>query len=82
MQYDDRVSPRQREFMEFMKAYEEREGRPPTFKEIAIGLKISSKGSISAMMDTLERMGYVDKANGTLRGTHVRSPVPLSKHGG
>ena len=66
------LSERQQEFLVFMRDYEAVNGRPPTFKEIAIGLNISSKGSISAMVETLSRMGFVDKAEGRNRGTHVR----------
>jgi SOS-response transcriptional repressor LexA len=68
----DTLSERQSEFLAFMRTYEVVHGRPPTFREIAVGLDISSKGSISAMMNTLSQMGLIDKANGQNRGTHVR----------
>jgi SOS-response transcriptional repressor LexA len=67
-----RISERQGEFLDFMKDYERRHGRPPTFREIAMALEISSKGSVSAMVNSLAKLGFVDKANGVNRGTHVR----------
>lgn len=76
--YDDRISERQGEFLAFMRNYEKLYGRPPTFKEIALGLDISSKGSISAMVNTLSQMGLIDKANGINRGTHVRRAGQMS----
>jgi SOS-response transcriptional repressor LexA len=75
---DDRVSERQQEFLRFMHNYEEMNGRPPTFREIAIGMGITSKGSVSAMINMLSSMGLVDKANGAFRGTHLRYPVQVS----
>ena len=75
----DRISERQSEFLDFMRDYERRHGRPPTFKEIAIALEISSKGSVSAMVNSLAKLGMVDKAEGRNRGTHVRTPVQVSR---
>jgi SOS-response transcriptional repressor LexA len=72
---DDRVSERQQDFLRFMKNYEEMHGHPPTFKEIAIGLDITSKGSVSAMINMLSSMGLVEKADGRMRGTRTRDPV-------
>lgn len=76
---DERVSDRQREFLAFLKHYEEDHGRSPTFKEIAIGMGITSKGSVSAMINMLSMMGYVEKAEGVIRGTRTRSPVQKSR---
>jgi SOS-response transcriptional repressor LexA len=78
MKHDD-ISERQQEFLDFMAKFQRKYGKPPTFKEIAIGMGISSKGSVSAMMLMLEQMGYVDRARGVYRGTHLR-PVQKS-HG-
>lgn len=76
---DDRVSDRQRDFLRFLKMYEMEHGRSPTFKEIAIGMGIISKGSVSAMINMLASMGYVEKADGVIRGTRTRSPVQKSR---
>jgi repressor LexA len=72
---DDRISPRQQEFLDFMKEFEERNGHPPTFKEIAIAMGVTSKGTVSAMMASLAELGYIEKADGVSRGTHLRNPV-------
>ena len=76
---EEKVSQRQQEFIDFMKRFEKMHGYAPTFKEIAIGLEISSKGSVSAMMATLSEMGYVEKADGANRGTRIRRPVQASR---
>lgn len=67
-----RPSERQQEFLDFINKFEEMHGHNPTFREIAIGLGISSKGSISAMIETLASMGLIEKANGASRGTSVQ----------
>jgi SOS-response transcriptional repressor LexA len=72
---DERVSRRQQEFLDFMQTFERLNGKPPTFKEIAIGMGITSKGSVSAMINMLSSMGYVEKAAGANRGTKTRHPV-------
>ena len=76
---EQRLSERQQEFLDFMVKFEEEHGHAPTFPEIAIGMEISSKGSVSAMMGTLAEMGFVEKANGVYRGTQVRHPVQASR---
>lgn len=65
------ISERQQEFLDFLRNYEEMHGRPPTFREIAIGMGVSSKGSVSAMINTLASMGLVDRAKATPRGTRL-----------
>ena len=72
---EQRLSERQQEFLDFMVKFEEEHGHAPTFKEIAIGMDITSKGSVSAMINMLSSMGYVEKADGRMRGTKTRSPV-------
>jgi SOS-response transcriptional repressor LexA len=74
----ERVSERQQEFLDFMKHFEEMHGCSPTFREIAIGMGISSKGSVSAMIDMLHSMGLIEKAHGASRGTQTRDPVQAS----
>jgi SOS-response transcriptional repressor LexA len=69
------ISLRQQEFLDFIRDFEKVHGQPPTFKEIAIGMGISSKGSVSAMIGTLAQMGLIRKAAGASRGTKVRSTV-------
>jgi len=66
---DGRVTARQQEFLDFIKRFEEENRHSPTFREISIGLGISSKGSVSAMVNMLSSMGLIDKANGSSRGT-------------
>jgi len=69
----DRVTQRQQEFLDFIREFEERHGKSPTFREIAIGMGVSSKGSVSAMVNMLASMGLLDKANGSSRGTKGRT---------
>lgn len=68
------LTPRQREFMEFINAYEEEAGVPPTYREIALGMDVVSKGSITVMIDRLLKAGVITRdEKGALRGLKVSS---------
>jgi repressor LexA len=68
----ERISVRQQEFLEFLAGYEKRNGVSPTFREIALGMNITSKGSVSAMIDMLVKKGVVQRDDRVVRGLHVR----------
>jgi repressor LexA len=68
----ERISVRQQEFLEFLAGYEKKNGVSPTFREIARGMQITSKGSVSAMIDLLVRKGVLDRQDRVVRGLHVR----------
>ena len=72
---NERISLRQQEFLDFLKDFEEKHGHAPTFKEIAIAMEVTSKGTVSAMILSLSKLGFVEKADGVSRGTHLRTPV-------
>jgi len=63
------ISERQQAYIDFLLKFEEANGYPPTFKDIALGMKVTSKGTVSSMVDMLAAMGLVEKAKGNYRGT-------------
>ena len=66
------LSERQREFMEFLERYEREHGVGPTFREIALGMGVVSKGSITVMIDRLLRHGVITRdEKGAIRGLKV-----------
>jgi len=70
---DDRITDRQREFLNFLSAYERKYGRGPTFREIALGMDVTSKGTISTVVDALVEKGFVRRKDGEVRGLSVVS---------
>lgn len=56
------MTPRQEEFLTFIRAFNRKYGTPPTYREIAIGMGCSSKGTVSAVIERLERHGKVQRS--------------------
>jgi SOS-response transcriptional repressor LexA len=69
---DDRITPRQREFLEFIATYEKLHGYSPTFREISIGMDVASKGTVSVMVKKLVKSGMIERRDNAVRGLHVR----------
>lgn len=55
------LTDRQWRFLSFLNAFLQEHKRRPTFREIAIGLGISSKGSVSTMIERLQAKGVLDR---------------------
>jgi SOS-response transcriptional repressor LexA len=66
------LTARQKEFLDFVTEFEEREGQPPTFREIALGMNVTSKGTVTAIIDILVRDGYLSRRYGKVRGLSAR----------
>jgi len=66
------LSERQEEFLAFLRCYDKKYGRSPTYREIALAMNVTSKGTVSAMIDLLVEKGAVIKEPGTARGLTVR----------
>lgn len=54
-------SKRQREILNFLTEFLEIKGYSPSYKEIADGLGLSSKGSVARHIETLESQGFLDR---------------------
>ncbi len=50
---------------------------PPTFEELRLALKWSTKSLVSRYLDELESMGCVTIEHGTPRGVHLAPPFIL-----
>lgn len=55
------VSQRQHEFLGFIMAFQKKHSRPPTYREISLGMNVSSKGTVSAVIERLERHGLIQR---------------------
>jgi repressor LexA len=56
------LSPRQVEVLDFIRAWIDQHGVPPTFREIGDHLDIRSTNGVSDHVRALERKGYIDRA--------------------
>lgn len=60
----DDLSPRQREVMEFIIAWNDQSGISPSFREIGDHLGIRSTNGVSDHVRALERKGYIERVGG------------------
>lgn len=72
------LTTRQAEVLAFIVEHKEDKGYPPTIREIAVELGISSPNGLSWHMTELERKGYIRVEPGTARGIVVlQEGLPL-----
>lgn len=67
----EELTTRQRQVLDFLSAYLERHGYPPTLREICA--ELGTSGNVSALnhLDALERKGYITREAGSSRGITV-----------
>ncbi len=62
------LTSRQEEGLRFIRTYIQREGVPPTLREIADGLGINSTNGARSLVEVLERKGAIERRPGLSRG--------------
>ncbi len=63
-----RLTERQNQAYEFIRAYMRREGKPPTLKEIGEALAIRSSNGVFKLLHALEKKGYIRRLPHEARG--------------
>ncbi len=58
------LSPKQRQFLDFIHRYSLKNGQPPSYTEIMEELNYSSLGTVNWYVNTLTEAGYLDRAKG------------------
>lgn len=71
------LTPRQRQVLQFITAFADSNGYPPSQREIAAHLKVSGTLPVMKHLDALERKGYI-KRESVNRGITLK--VPNSRH--
>jgi repressor LexA len=56
----DALPSRQQDVLDFIRAYHEAHGTPPTMREVAEALGMKSRSTAHSHMLALERKGYLD----------------------
>jgi repressor LexA len=67
----DRLTERQNEGYEFIRAYMREERKPPTLREIGDALGIRSTNGVSKLLDALEKKGHVEREPHAARGLRL-----------
>ncbi len=65
------MTPRQKMVLEFIKSYWAENGYAPSYDNIKDGLGAKSKSSIAALIDRLERRGYITRIPRIARSIRV-----------
>ncbi|HOI09164.1 MAG TPA: transcriptional repressor LexA [Myxococcota bacterium] len=67
----DRLTPRQRQVLAFVRDCTARQGAPPTVREIAAGLGFASTNAVAGHLDALARAGVLSRSPRRSRGLRV-----------
>jgi repressor LexA len=65
------LTPRQKEVLDFLVEYVERNGYSPSFEEIAAGLKLASLATVHKHITALEQKGYLKRRYNESRSIEV-----------
>jgi len=65
------LTARQREIFEYIKKMIRSKGRPPSIREIGENFKINSTNGVRAVLEALERKGYIKRDRYTSRGIEL-----------
>ncbi len=69
------LSPRQREVLDFIKKHLEKQGFPPSYREIGAELDIGSTNAVRDHILALERKGYLERKGSRSRGLTLTLPT-------
>ncbi|MDD7964183.1 transcriptional repressor LexA [Actinomycetospora lemnae] len=76
------LTPRQRKVLEVIRDHVERNGYPPSVREIGDAVGLTSTSSVAHQMRTLEKKGYLRRDPNRPRALDVRLPEELDGGGG
>lgn len=74
----EELTPRQKEVLQFLEAYIEQNGYPPTLRDIAAHLRINGTLGVMKHLTALERKGYIRRGSGSSRTISLASRAPRS----
>lgn len=74
------MTPRQRDALDFINRYVERERIFPSCEEIAVGIGIVSRGHAHALLKTMERDGLIRRTPGHNRNFEVVGESAERRH--
>lgn len=73
------LSERQRNILRFMQQFMEREGYPPTIRQIGEATKIKSTSVVNYNLNKLVSAGYLERSDRVSRGLRLVAPLPGTK---
>lgn len=74
------LTPRQKEVLDFLVDYTERNGYSPSFEEIAAGLQLASLATVHKHITALEQKGYLKRRYNESRSIEVSPEYRAAEH--
>lgn len=72
------LTKRQKQVLDFLIHFQDKHGYPPSFEEIAKGMKLNSLATVHKHIETLERKGYIRRGYNQSRSIEVlQLPKPV-----
>ena len=62
-----KITAKQQEILEYMKEEILKKGYPPTVREICQAVNLKSTSSVHAHLESLEKLGYIERRDGEFR---------------
>ncbi|MEL6403762.1 MAG: transcriptional repressor LexA [Chloroflexota bacterium] len=72
----EKLSERQQNILRFMFDYMQRQGFPPTIREIGEATDINSTSVVNYNLNKLVDAGYLDRVDSVSRGLRIIAPIP------
>jgi repressor LexA len=73
------LGERHKKILTFLKEYQDREGYPPTIREIGEETDISSTSVVNYYLDQLEKMGKIERQRKISRGVRLANMNPMGE---
>jgi len=73
------LGERHKKILNFLKSYQNREGYPPTIREIGEATNISSTSVVNYYLDQLEKMGKIERQRKISRGVRLAGSNPMGE---
>ena len=73
------LKERHKKILAFLREYQDREGYPPTIREIGEETGISSTSVVNYYLDQLEKMGKIERQRKISRGVKLANPTPMGE---
>ena len=73
------LGERHKKILDFLKEYQDREGYPPTIREIGEETGITSTSVVNYYLDQLEKMGKIERQRKISRGVKLANATPLGE---
>lgn len=70
----DRLTERQTQVLDFLRSYQRKYHKPPTFKEIAEALNLKSTNAVFKQINSLVEKGYIKRDKRLARGILIPDP--------